>query len=151
MKQFNQFRHRKSKQRGSTIIEAMVAVFVLSIGALVLMLAQLGSVSSVLDANNQSEVARAADNYAEELAATPNLRVKESGPAGKKKIHLTQDYSSEPTDCKSKLESTTKLSNTKIDSCAVDATGKITIKWGAQDAKDTDGFTYTLSAGNTAP
>lgn len=135
----------KSKQHGDSMIEAMVAIFILSFGVLVLMLAQLGSVNSVLDARNQSEIAQAADNYAERLAATPTLKVQED-TAGNK-AYLTQTYT-KTGDCTAALGVT--LNNVTVTKCTVSANGAIQIKWGAQDAKDNTGFTYNLSAGNTS-
>lgn len=139
--------HSKHRQRGETLIEAMVAIFVLSFGVLVLMLAQLGSVNSVIDANNQSEVARAANNYAERLAATPTLKVVEikDEASDNNKVYIQQTYDA-VSDCTSQLG--LNLNNASIQSCAVDGNGNIAIKWGAQDSDDTNGFTYKLSAGN---
>lgn len=148
MKQYKTTGQINTRQQGATLIEAMVSIFVLSFGVLVLMLAQLGSVSSVIDADNQSEVARAADNYAETLAAAPILTVvEEDKPTGNKK-YLTQAYAPK-ADCRSALGAT--LNNASISACTSDANGHIQIKWNAQDSKDTEGFTYNLSAGNTAP
>ncbi|MCO6520127.1 MAG: hypothetical protein J6582_03710, partial [Snodgrassella sp.] len=46
-------------QQGTTIIEAVVAIFVLSFGVLALMLAQITAVNTTINAANQSEVTRA--------------------------------------------------------------------------------------------
>lgn len=59
------------KQRGATLIEALVAIFVLAFGVLSLMVAQLRSVSSVQEAENQTIVAQAAQTLMEGMLVNP--------------------------------------------------------------------------------
>ena len=47
---------RKSLQQGSTLVEAVIAIFVMSFGVLALMIAQIGSVNISINSANQSEV-----------------------------------------------------------------------------------------------
>lgn len=61
------FRH----QQGATLIEALVAIFVLAFGVLALMAAQLRSVVSIQEAENQTIVATAAQTLMEGMLANP--------------------------------------------------------------------------------
>ena len=54
---------KKLSQKGSTLIEAVVAIFIMSFGILALMLAQVNSVNVSINSANQSEVTRAVQNY----------------------------------------------------------------------------------------
>ena len=63
------------KQRGATLIEVMVAIFVLAFGVLALMVAQLRSVSSVQEAENQTVVAQAAQTLMEGMLVNPVVSV----------------------------------------------------------------------------
>lgn len=67
------------KQQGATLIEVMVAVFVLAFGVLALMVAQLRSVSSVQEAENQTIVAQAAQTLMEGMLVNPTLSFSASG------------------------------------------------------------------------
>ncbi len=60
-------------QKGATLIEAMIAMFVLAFGVLVLMIAQLRSVSNVQEAENQTLVAQAAQTLMEGMLVNPDL------------------------------------------------------------------------------
>lgn len=62
---------RSYRQQGATLIEAMVAIFVLAFGVLTLMAAQLRAVSSVQEAENQTIVAQAAQTLMEGMLANP--------------------------------------------------------------------------------
>lgn len=64
-----------SKQQGATLIEVMVAIFVLAFGILALMVSQLRSVSSVQEAENQTLVAQAAQTLMEGMLVNPVLSV----------------------------------------------------------------------------
>ena len=64
-----------SKQQGATLIEVMVAIFVLAFGVLALMVAQLRSVSSVQEAENQTVVAQAAQTLMEGMLVNPVVSV----------------------------------------------------------------------------
>lgn len=58
-------------QQGATLIEALVAIFVLAFGVLALMAAQLRSVVSIQEAENQTIVATAAQTLMEGMLANP--------------------------------------------------------------------------------
>ena len=69
---------KKLSQKGSTLIEAVVAIFIMSFGILALMLAQVNSVNVSINSANQSEVTRAVQNYVEEMRAKAKISLKES-------------------------------------------------------------------------
>ena len=54
---------KKLSQKGSTLIEAVVAIFIMSFGILALMLAQVNSVNVSINSSNQIEVTIAVKNY----------------------------------------------------------------------------------------
>ena len=60
-------------QKGATLIEALVAIFVLAFGILALMAAQLRSVVSIQEAENQTIVATAAQTLMEGMLANPHV------------------------------------------------------------------------------
>ena len=62
----------KNKNRGSTLLEVIVSVFLLTFGILALMAAQLRSVSSVSEAENRTIVAQAAESLMEGMQAYPS-------------------------------------------------------------------------------
>lgn len=62
----------KKYTRGTTLIEVMVSVFILTFGILALMAAQLRSVASVSEAENKSMAAQAAEALAEGMQANPS-------------------------------------------------------------------------------
>ena len=66
--------HRQT-HAGFTLIEVMVAIFVLAFGVLALMVAQLRSVSSVQEAENQTVVAQAAQTLMEGMLVNPVVSV----------------------------------------------------------------------------
>lgn len=150
--------HACQSQRGTTIVEAIVAIFVLSFGVLALMLAQITAVNTSINAANQSEVTRAVQNYVEEMRSRPGLLITESIDANNTKIqYITKDYSQYATEnmgtCSNKLN--IHLINANINSCTIDPDGKITVTWGGQslgndNASDaSDEFSYTLTVGQS--
>ncbi|MCP2040298.1 type IV pilus modification protein PilV [Neisseria sp. HSC-16F19] len=66
---------KRSQQQGATLIEALVAIFVLAFGVLALMAAQLRSVVSIQEAENQTIVATAAQTLMEGMLANPDLSI----------------------------------------------------------------------------
>ncbi len=62
-----------SKQKGFALVEVMVAIFVMAIGMMALISAQLRSVTSVRDSETQTIVAQAAQNLIEGMVANPTL------------------------------------------------------------------------------
>ncbi len=135
----------KNDQRGSTLVEVIVAIFVMSFGVMALMLAQINSVNVSINSANQSEVTRAVQNYVEEMRAKSKISIKETEDSnGSKIISVNRDYSSFQTaDCKTVLN--VNIVNGSISSCSISADGTIEVKWGAT-ASDSS-FSYKLQAG----
>ncbi|MDF7675912.1 prepilin-type N-terminal cleavage/methylation domain-containing protein [Neisseriaceae bacterium ESL0693] len=141
-------------QQGSTLIEVIVAIFVLSFGVLALMLAQLGAVNTSINAANQAEVTRAVQNYIEIMRAEPKMAARAfshgSGKEETRVSYLVFDYSNFNTsgnDCVNKLG--LHLSNTPtISKCEI-KNGQITVSWQGQNNRSDDqndnNFTYSLS------
>ncbi|NUE66878.1 hypothetical protein [Snodgrassella sp. ESL0253] len=142
-------------QQGTTIVEAIVAIFVLSFGVLALMLAQITAVNTSINAANQSEVTRAVQNYIEKMRSQPGLMIKEREDANGTKIqYIAKDYSQYVTDnkdtCSNKLN--IRLINASLNSCAINRDGKITVTWGGQSLGNNDvngEFSYSLTAGQS--
>ncbi|PIT52150.1 hypothetical protein BHC44_07845 [Snodgrassella alvi] len=142
-------------QRGTTIVEAIVAIFVLSFGVLALMLAQITAVNTSINAANQSEVTRAVQNYIEKMRSQPGLMIKEKEDANGTKIqYIAKDYSQYVTDdkdiCSNKLD--IHLVNADLNSCTISSDGQITVKWGGQSLGNndvSDEFSYSLTAGQS--
>ncbi|MDO5640076.1 MAG: type IV pilus modification protein PilV [Neisseria sp.] len=63
----------KSNQNGMTLLEVLVAMFVLAIGVLALLATQLRSVSGVREAESQTIVAQAVQNLIEGMLINPDL------------------------------------------------------------------------------
>lgn len=63
--------YSKSKVQGSTIIEVMVSVFLLTFGILALLMAQIRSVAGIGEAENRTLIAQAAESLAEGMQANP--------------------------------------------------------------------------------
>lgn len=66
----------KQNQSGMTLIEVLVAMFVLAVGVLALLATQLRTVSSVREAESQTIVAQAVQNLIEGMQINPTLCVK---------------------------------------------------------------------------
>ena len=64
---------RRNKQNGVTIIEVMVALFVLALGILALVGMQLRNLGSIKQAENIEKVSQAAENLAEGMMINPHL------------------------------------------------------------------------------
>ncbi len=63
----------KQKQSGMTLVEVLVAMFVLAVGVLALLATQLRTVSSVREAESQTVVAQAVQNLMEGMQINPTL------------------------------------------------------------------------------
>ena len=63
----------KTKQSGMTLIEVLVAVFVLALGVLALLAVQLRAVSGVREAESQTIVSQIAQNLIEGMVINPTL------------------------------------------------------------------------------
>ena len=148
--------NRFQRQNGSTIIEAIVAMFVLSFGVLALMLAQITAVHTSVNAANQGEVTRAVQNYIELMNSQPRISLQETEDASKNKIFfLKKDFSNfNNKNCSALLN--INLTNAKVKSCVI-TDGQITVTWWGQILnKDDDNnlndknknlFSYSLTAG----
>lgn len=142
-------------QQGTTIVEAVVAIFVLSFGVLVLMLAQINAVNTSINAANQGEVTRAVQNLVEEMRSQPKLVIREKSDANSTKIQfIGKDYSDYATDdintCSARLN--VHLINTTLNSCVINANGNVEVSWGGQSLGNndtTDKFSYSLTAGQS--
>lgn len=151
--------NRFQRQNGSTIIEAIVAMFVLSFGVLVLMLAQITAVHTSVNAANQGEVTRAVQNYIELMNSQPRISLQETKDASKNKIFfLKKDFSNfNNKNCSVLLN--INLTNAKVKSCVI-KDGQITVTWWGQmlnkddknddkDLNDKNLFSYSLTAGQS--
>ena len=148
--------NRFQRQNGSTIIEAIVAMFVLSFGVLVLMLAQITAVHTSVNAANQGEVTRAVQNYIELMNSQPKISLEVTEDEQKNKIYtLKKDFSDfNNKNCSALLN--INLTNAKVKSCVI-KDGQITVTWWGQILnKDDDNnlndknknlFSYSLTAG----
>ncbi len=63
----------KHRQSGMTLVEVLVAMFVLAVGVLALLATQLRTVSSVREAESQTVVAQAVQNLMEGMQINPTL------------------------------------------------------------------------------
>lgn len=151
--------NRLQRQNGSTIIEAIVAMFVLSFGVLVLMLAQITAVHTSINAANQGEVTRAVQNYIELMNSQPRISLQETKDASNNKIFsLKKDFSNfNNKNCSVLLN--INLTNAKVKSCVI-KDGQITVTWWGQilnkddknddkDLNDKNLFSYSLTAGQS--
>ena len=151
--------NRFQRQNGSTIIEAIVAMFVLSFGVLALMLAQITAVHTSVNAANQGEVTRAVQNYIELMNSQPKISLEVTEDAQKNKIFtLKKDFSDfNNKNCSALLN--INLTNAKVKSCVI-KDGQITVTWWGQilnkDDKNEDQnlndknlFSYSLTAGQS--
>lgn len=146
--------HKLKKQNGSTIVEAIVAMFVLSFGVLALMLAQITAVHTSINAANQGEVTRAVQNYIELMNSEARISLKEKLDENKNKIlYIAKDYSNfDDANCNNRLN--IHLTNAQITSCTI-RNGKIDVSWSGQALDKNDknnnvnnnSFSYTLTAG----
>lgn len=150
--------NRFQRQNGSTIIEAIVAMFVLSFGVLALMLAQITAVHTSVNAANQGEVTRAVQNYIELMNSQPKISLEVTEDKQKNKIYtLKKDFSDfNNKNCSARLN--INLTNAKVKSCVI-KDGQITVTWWGQilnknddnnddnNLKDKNLFSYSLTAG----
>lgn len=60
--------------QGSTLVEVMVSVFLLTFGVLGLMAAQIRSVAAISEAENRSIVAQAAENLSDAMQINPSVQ-----------------------------------------------------------------------------
>ncbi len=141
---------RKSLQQGSTLVEAVIAIFVMSFGVLALMIAQIGSVNISINSANQSEVTRAVQNYVEVMRANAKISLKERvDTKGNSFVYVAKDYSKfSSSSCAQALN--INLINSEIQSCTITADGVVKITWGNQqrvsDTSNNNDFSYTLEA-----
>lgn len=147
--------HAQKKQNGTTIVEAIVAMFVLSFGVLVLMLAQITAVNTSINAANQGEVTRSVQNLIEKMRSNPILSISEKKDENGNKIqYIAKNYSNYATTdlvtCSNRLS--IHLINAEISRCIIKATGEVEVNWSGQtlnNETDVDEFSYTLTAGQS--
>lgn len=78
-------------QSGMTLIEVLIAMFVLAIGVLALLAVQLRTVSNVRESENQTTVAQITQNLIEGMLINPKLSP-ETDPAGEKTTRYKKSY-----------------------------------------------------------
>lgn len=78
-------------QSGMTLIEVLIAMFVLAIGVLALLAVQLRTVSNVRESENQTTVAQITQNLIEGMLINPTLS-EETDPAGQKTSRYKKSY-----------------------------------------------------------
>ena len=78
-------------QSGMTLIEVLIAMFVLAIGVLALMAVQLRTVSNVRESENQTTVAQITQNLIEGMLINPTLS-EETDTAGDKTSRYKKSY-----------------------------------------------------------
>ena len=78
-------------QSGMTLIEVLIAMFVLAIGVLALLAVQLRTVSNVRESENQTAVAQITQNLIEGMLINPTLS-EETDTAGEKTSHYKKSY-----------------------------------------------------------
>ena len=87
MNELNKF---KNSQKGSTLLEILVSVFVLGFGLLALVTMQMKTVMTTREAENQTIVAQAADSLIESMLMNPNLNL-QTLPGGEKMMYRQFD------------------------------------------------------------
>lgn len=78
-------------QSGMTLIEVLIAMFVLAIGVLALLAVQLRTVSNVRESENQTTVAQITQNLIEGMLINPTL-FEETDTAGEKTTRYKKSY-----------------------------------------------------------
>lgn len=147
--------HSCKLQRGTTIIEGVVAIFVLSFGVLALMLAQITAVNTSINAANQGEITRAVQNLVEEMRSHPKIILQEKEDANGNKIQFfNKNYSNYATDemtvCSNRIN--VHLVNAKLIECTIGEDGTVKVTWGGQALNNNetpDNFSYSLTAGQS--
>ncbi len=136
----------KFSQHGSTLIEAVVAIFIMSFGILALMLAQVNSVNVSINSANQSEVTRAVQNYVEEMRAKAKISLKATTSNNSIILISVKNYSDfQSPNCTANLN--LNLINDEVTSCTITSDGLITVQWGDKVANTGQSYTYKLQAG----
>ena len=136
----------KFSQHGSTLIEAVVAIFIMSFGILALMLAQINSVNVSINSANQSEVTRAVQNYVEEMRAKAKISLKATTSNNSIILISVKNYSDfQSPNCTANLN--LNLINDEVTSCTITSDGLITVQWGDKVANTGQSYTYKLQAG----
>lgn len=77
----------RKKEKGATLLEVMVSVFIMAFGIMALMLAQLKSVGAVREAEMQTRVAQAVQNLEEGMLSNPDVRTLTPGGAYSKPVY----------------------------------------------------------------
>ena len=136
----------KFSQHGSTLIEAVVAIFIMSFGILALMLAQINSVNVSINSANQSEVTRAVQNYVEEMRAKAKISLKEEATTNGTPILISRKNYSDFQSAVCTANLNLNLINDEVTGCTI-TDGLITVQWGDQLANPGQSYTYKLQAG----
>lgn len=101
-------------QSGMTLIEVLIAMFVLAIGVLALLAVQLRTVSNVRESENQTAVAQITQNLIEGMLINPTLS-EETDTAGEKTSRYKKSYDAylEP-DSKQTAKFEAKMNKTQL-------------------------------------
>ena len=101
-------------QSGMTLIEVLIAMFVLAIGVLALLAVQLRTVSNVRESENQTAVAQITQNLIEGMLINPTLS-EETDTAGEKTSRYKKSYDAylEP-DSKQTAKIEAKMNKTQL-------------------------------------
>lgn len=101
-------------QSGMTLIEVLIAMFVLAIGVLALLAVQLRTVSSVRESENQTTVAQITQNLIEGMLINPTLS-EETDTTGEKTSHYKKSYNAYlKSDSKQTAEFEAKMSKAQL-------------------------------------
>lgn len=87
----SRFSFNPNHQRGATLVEVLVSVFLVTFGVLGLMAAQLRSVASISEAENRNTVGLAAENLADGMQFNPVVE-KQATAGGVNVVRRYNDY-----------------------------------------------------------
>ncbi|MDO5687134.1 MAG: type IV pilus modification protein PilV [Neisseria sp.] len=101
MKPYNRFKQKTfqaaSLQRGSTLIEILVSMFILALGIMALLSMQVRTAAGIKEAENMSIIAQATQNLAEGMAINPTLNY--TAATGGVPSKTTKNYSAYGGEC----------------------------------------------------
>ncbi|MCQ9325416.1 type IV pilus modification protein PilV [Neisseria dentiae] len=115
----------KQSQSGMTLVEVLVAMFVLAVGVLALLATQLRTVSSVREAESQTVVAQAVQNLMEGMQINPTLSV-EVGVNGEETGWVRKRYDAIITGARALSYRNSRINNKTVRKC-------VTSGWCQQD------------------
>lgn len=129
------------QQRGTTLIEVIVSVFLLTFGVLGLMAAQIRSVASISEAESRSTVSQAAEMLAESMLSNPEV-IKVGDYAVRRYTNYTSNHDIKTVDMSAENTLPTPLWGTDWSSSSAQSVDAISKKTLAQ--KQIEMFEYIL-------